>query len=165
MKFITGLCISAGLIFAAPQDSTKTDKTASSKTASSAKAAPADDKPPTTIPADAQQIEPGAFRWTDAKGRKWILFQTPFGIARKEDTGEPLRKKQQEARTMQGVKITEDGDSLKFEREGPFGMYRWSKKKADLTDEEKAAWQSQQDQKDKTPAAASAAKSAGKQDR
>ena len=30
---------------------------------------------------------------------------------------------------MQGVKIAEDGDNLKFEREGPFGTYKWSKKK------------------------------------
>ena len=161
MKLLTGLCISAGLIFAAPQDSAKTDKTASSQTSPSSKAAPAPEKPLTAIPSDAQQIEPGAYRWTDSKGKKWILFQTPFGIARKEDTGEPLRKKQQEPQMMQGVKITEDGDSLKFEREGPFGTYRWSKKKADLTDEEKAAWQSQKVQKDKTPAA----NPAGKQDR
>ncbi len=160
MKLLMGLCISAGLIFAAPQDSTKSDKAASSS-----KAAPAPEKPLTAIPSDAQQIEPGAYRWTDTKGKKWILFQTPFGIARKEDTGEPLRKKQTEPEKMQGVKMTEDGDSVKFEREGPFGTYRWSKKKAELTDEERAAWQSQQDRKDKAPAAASAAKSTGKQER
>ena len=58
--------------------------------------AEAPEKPLTEIPASAVQIEPGAYRYTDAKGKKWILFQTPFGIAKKEDTGEPLRKKLQE---------------------------------------------------------------------
>lgn len=154
-----GLCISAGLLCAAPQDTAK-PPAKSSKPAAAA-AAPAPEKPLTAIPADAQQIEPGAFRWTDSKGKKWILFQTPFGIARKEDTGEPLRKKQNEPQIMQGVKITEDGDNLKFEREGPFGTYKWSKKKTDLTDEEKSAWQSQKDKS----AASATAKSAGKQER
>jgi hypothetical protein len=149
MKLLVALCFSAIALSlstsAAPQDA----KPASSnvKDANNAKNAKAEtpEKPLTAIPASAVQIEPGAYRYTDANGKKWILFQTPFGIAKKEDTGEPLRKKQHEAQTMQGVKITEDGDSLKFEREGPFGTYKWSKKKTELSDEEKAAWQSQKD--------------------
>jgi len=44
---------------------------------------------------------------------------------------------------MQGVNITDAGDSLHFERSGPFGTYKWDKKKADLTAEEKAAWEHQ----------------------
>ena len=135
MKLLFVLCLSAASIAAAPQDAKPAPKSAKAKTP---------EKPLTAIPSTAVQIEPGAYRWTDSKGKKWILFQTPFGIAKKEDDGQPLRKKQTEARTMDGVKITEDGDSLKFEREGPFGTYKWSKNKADLTDEEKAAWERQQ---------------------
>jgi hypothetical protein len=158
MKLLIALCFSAAM-FAAPQDAKPADK--------SAKAA-APEKPFTEIPASAVQIEPGAFRYTDAKGKKWILFETPFGIAKKEDTGEPLRKKLQETRAMQGVKITEDGDNLKFEREGPFGMYKWSKKKTELTDQEKAAWEAQKESGDKakTSDGTAASKSAtAKQDR
>jgi hypothetical protein len=159
MRLLIAICIS--VVLAAAQDAKPAAK--------NAKAA-APEKPLTAIPASAVEIEPGAYRYTDAKGKKWILFQTPFGIARKEDTGEPLRKKLQEARTMQGVKITEDGDSLKFERQGPFGMYRWTKKKSDLDEEEKAAWESQKAGKDAAADAAKgsapAAKSApAKQDR
>ncbi len=158
MKLMVALCFSAAL-FASPQAAKTADKNAKAE---------APEKPLTAIPSSAVQIEPGAYRYTDAKGKKWILFQTPFGIARKEDTGEPLRKKQQEARTMQGVKIIEDGDSLKFEREGPFGTYRWSKKKSELSDVERAAWERQKEQpeKGKTADTSGAAKSAAaKQDR
>jgi hypothetical protein len=135
MKLLFMLCFSTALTFGAQQDSKPAPKSAKSE---------APEKPLTAIPSSAVQIEPGAYRWTDSKGKKWILFQTPFGIAKKEDDGQPLRKKQQDPQIMQGVKITEDGDSLKFEREGPFGTYKWSKKKTDLSDEEKAAWERQQ---------------------
>jgi hypothetical protein len=163
MKLLIALCFSAAaLSFASPaasQDAKPADKSAKAE---------APDKPFTEIPAGALQIEPGAYRYTDAKGKKWILFQTPFGIAKKEDTGEPLRKKVQEPRTMQGVKMIEDGDSIKFEREGPFGTYKWSKKKSDLTDEEKAAWERQKapGAKEKTSDGTAASKTAvAKQDR
>jgi hypothetical protein len=161
MKLLIALCFSAAALLysspAATQDAKPADKTAKAE---------APEKPITEIPASAVQIEPGAYRYTDAKGKKWILFQTPFGIAKKEDNGEPLRKKQQDVKTMQGVKIAEDGDSLKFEREGPFGTYKWSKKKSDLTDAEKAAWELQKapGAKEKTDGTASKT-AAAKQDR
>jgi hypothetical protein len=131
MKLLIALCFSAVML--AAQDAKSADK----------KAKEAPEPPLTAIPASAVQIEPNAYRYTDSKGKKWILFQTPFGIARKEDDGQPLRKKLEETQPMRGVKITEDGDSLKFEREGPFGIYKWSKKKTELSDQEKAAWEAQ----------------------
>lgn len=154
MKLLGVLCFSAAALMAAPQDAKPADK--------SAKAAPAPEKPLTAIPSNAVQIESGAYRWTDPKGKKWILFETPFGIAKKEDTGEPLRKKLEETDKMKLVKITEHGDTLDFERPGPFGVYKWSKKKTDLTDQEKAAWEQQQAAKSKTDSASPAA---AKQDR
>ena len=36
-------------------------------------------------------------------------------------------------------KATEDGDTVRFERPGPFGVYKWQKKKSDLDETEKAA--------------------------
>ncbi len=160
MKLLFALCFSVAM-FAAPQDAKPAEKGAKAEAA---------DKPLTAIPASAVQIEQGAYRYTDPKGKKWILFQTPFGIARKEDDGQPLRKKLQDVQNMRGVKIIEDGDSLKFEREGPFGTYKWTKKKSELSDQEQAAWDLQRGagEKDKTAAATStgAAKSgASKQDR
>lgn len=97
--------------------------------------------PPKEIPANAEEVEPGTFRYTDSLGKKWFLRKTPFGLARFEDTGEPLQKKYSAEDPMMGVKITEAGDSLHFERPGPFGTYKWDKKKTDLTAEEKAAWE------------------------
>jgi hypothetical protein len=52
-----------------------------------------------------------------------------------------LRNKRDEIHGMDGVKVTEDGDSVKFERPGPFGIYKWEKKKTDLDAGEKAAWE------------------------
>ena len=141
MKLLIAICFSAALAVA--QQDTQQPAKPAAKTAKATKKTEAVDKPPTSIPANAVQIEQGAYRWTDAKGKKWILFETPFGIARKEDNGEPLRHKLQEDHGMEGVKITEDGDSLKFEREGPFGVYKWSKKKTDLDAAEQAAWERQ----------------------
>ena len=67
---------------------------------------------------------------------------------------------------MQSVKIIEDGDSLKFEREGPFGTYKWSKKKTELSDQEKAAWEAQKGPGDKPKTSDRTAKTAtAKQDR
>jgi len=141
MKLLIAICFSTALAIA--QQDTQQPAKPAAKTAKTAKKTDAADKAPTSIPANAVQIEQGAYRWTDAKGKKWILFETPFGIARKEDNGEPLRHKLQEDHGMDGVKITEDGDSLKFERPGPFGVYKWTKKKTDLDAGEQAAWERQ----------------------
>ena len=156
-RLLIALCFSAVML--AAQDAKSVDKKAKAE---------APEPPLTAIPASAVQIEPYAYRYTDAKGKKWILFQTPFGIARKEDTGEPLRKKLQETQPMQSVKIIEDGDSLKFEREGPFGVYKWSKKKTELSDQEKAAWEAQKGSGDKpktSDGTAASKTAAAKQDR
>jgi hypothetical protein len=158
MKLLIALCVSAAVL-AAQQDAKPPAKSAKAE---------APEKPLTAIPAGSKQIEPGAYAYTDPKGKKWILFETPFGIAKKEDTGEPLRKKQKEPQIMQGVKITEDGDSLKFEREGPFGTYKWSKKKTDLTEQEKDAWDRQKAPQDKgkaTDPTGAPKNAAAKQDR
>jgi hypothetical protein len=87
------------------------------------------------------QFEPGSYHYTDAKGKKWILRPTPFGIAKFEDKGASTPKKDDQDHSMDNVKVIEDGDSLKFERPGPFGTYKWEKKKADLDAGEKAAWE------------------------
>jgi hypothetical protein len=35
------------------------------------------------------------------------------------------------------VKAVEDGDTVHFERPGPFGLYRWDRKKSELSEEER----------------------------
>ena len=87
-----------------------------------------------TIPAGATQVEPGTYTFTDAQGKKWIYRKTPFGIARLED-------KPAEAAPAGGPTTiaTEDGENVRFERPGPFGPYRWQKKKSELDSDERAA--------------------------
>src|SRR5580692_351887 len=132
MKLLIALCFTAASLAAAPPQQAKTDDQTKAKTE-------APEKPLTEIPAGAVQFEPGSYHYTDAKGKKWILRPTPFGIAKIEDTGVPAKK--YEDHSLDDAKITEDGDSVKFERPGPFGTYKWEKKKTDLDEGEKAAWE------------------------
>lgn len=90
------------------------------------------------IPPGAVEFEPGAYRFTDPTGKTWIYRKTPFGVMKFEDktTNEPDTKG-----SLDNVKITEDGDTLWFEKPSPFGAFRWQKKKSELSEAEKAAWQ------------------------
>lgn len=97
-----------------------------------------------TLPAGATQVEPGTYTFTDAKGKKWIYRKTPFGLSRAEDKPAPASVPPA-AGAASVVTATEDGDTVRFEKPGPFGSYRWQKKKSELTDDEKAAWQRSQD--------------------
>ncbi len=98
----------------------------------------------TGIPAGAVEIAPHSYRYRDSKGKVWIYSQTPFGVARKEDV--PISpeeaKKNQEAkdRLIAGTRAVEDGDSIRFSRDTPFGPMEWRRKKADLNEIEQAAW-------------------------
>ena len=89
-----------------------------------------------TIPKGAKEIEPYTYRYIDKAGKKWIYRQTPFGVTRFED--KPSEKIVQDA--AEETKVTEEGDSLRFERKTPFGTTHWVRKKTELSDVEQAAW-------------------------
>lgn len=95
---------------------------------------------PVTIPAGAVEHETGRFYYTDPQGKKWIYTKTPFGVSRMEDrpadadAPKPIDD-------FAYIKMTEEGDIVKFERPGPFGVYKWQKKKSELDEKEKAALQ------------------------
>lgn len=97
-----------------------------------------------TLPAGAKQVALGTYTFTDPQGKKWIYRKTPFGLARIED--KPVEASTAPA-SASGDAITakEDGDTIRFERQGPFGTYRWQKKKSELADDEKAAWERSKD--------------------
>jgi hypothetical protein len=101
--------------------------------------APAKQTKPLEIPKGAVETEPGTFRYTDSDGKKWIYRKTPFGVARLEDKGTDQAAEQPASDPSSFIKATEDGDTVRFERPGPFGIYRWQKKKSDLDDGERAA--------------------------
>jgi len=84
-------------------------------------------------PKDARQIDANHYSFTDPRGQKWIYTKTPFGWSRFED------KPAEAATVPEGMTAVEDGDVIRFERSGPFGVYRWQKKKTELDPIEAAA--------------------------
>ena len=115
------------------------DRQAAKKAPATKKSTAAAAQPEITLPAGAVQVEPGAYTFTDAKGKKWIYRQTPFGLSRAEDKPAAEAAPAPKATV---ITATEAGDVIKFERPGPFGPYRWEKKKnADLAEDERAAWE------------------------
>jgi len=110
-----------------------------------AKAAPkvTDGSKPMPIPAGAVLAADGDYHYTDPQGKKWIYRKTPFGVTRMEDTPERSTAKAAAANGA-GIKATEDGDIVRFERLGPFGLWKWEKKKSELDETEKAALENSQ---------------------
>ena len=96
-----------------------------------------------TLPAGAKQVELGTYTFTDAQGKKWIYRKTPFGLARYED--KPVEVSASASSSGDRIVAKEDGDTIRFERPGPFGTYRWQKKKSELAGDEKAAWERSKD--------------------
>ncbi len=66
-------------------------------------------------------------------------YRTPFGVLHSDGkTAEGQAKPQPPV----SFKVTEEGDNLRFERLSPFGVWKWTRKKTELTEMEKAAWES-----------------------
>jgi hypothetical protein len=131
--FVSALALSA----ADPQAKKDTSKESASATSK-----PTDAAKSSAIPAEAVKDADGDYHYTDPQGKKWILRKTPFGVSRMEDTGERVTAKA--APDGAGIKATEDGDKVRFERQGPFGVWKWEKKKSELNENEKAALQNSQ---------------------
>jgi hypothetical protein len=91
---------------------------------------------PIAIPASATLENDGDYHYTDPQGKKWLYRKTPFGVRRMEDTPEFSSKP---VGNIVGITATEVGDVVRFERPGPFGVWKWEKKKSELDEGEKAA--------------------------
>ncbi len=95
---------------------------------------------PFALPAGAVAVESNLYRHTDAQGKTWIYRRTPFGITRAEaQSVAPVRPE-----AWDNTKAWDDGDAVRFERPGPFGVYRWRTKKSELDAAERAFWARQQ---------------------
>jgi hypothetical protein len=117
--------------------------------------------PRLTVPKGAVESEPGTFHYTDAQGKKWIYRQTPFGVARlpgvpgnavpenavphnaAADNAAPGSKPVPAADLYPGIKASADGDTIRFERPGPFGVYKWTRNKSELDEMERTVWNRQ----------------------
>jgi hypothetical protein len=140
MKTLIALIALSAVAVAAPADKKK-------KAAPVSKAAPA--AQPLVIPKDAVANANGTYAYTDKEGKKWIYSKTPFGVWRTQDTGAaPVASPESKD---QFVKVIDAGETVKFERQSPFGTTKWEKKKTDLTDEERALVQQQTPQQQPAP--------------
>ncbi len=89
-----------------------------------------------TLPAGATSLGNGSWKYTDKDGQTWLYRQTPFGLTRVADT-----KKDADSETPSGLKATEVGDEIHFERTTPFGKTTYTRKKDQLTDLERRVWE------------------------
>lgn len=72
------------------------------------------------------------------KGKAATEYRTPFGVLHSDGKTAQAQAKPQ---PPVDFKVTEEGDSLRFERPSPFGVRKWTRKKTELTEMEKAAWE------------------------
>jgi hypothetical protein len=122
-----------------------------------------------TPPKGAEEIAPHTYRYKDQAGKVWIYKQTPFGYVKRPEDALPEKSENasstpspfgpvknsapskgrndatpfgnSKASAGPGItKAVEEGDSIRFERPSPFGPYRWTRKKTDLTAAEQEAW-------------------------
>ena len=85
---------------------------------------------------DSKAKPAAAERSASKDGKKYVERETPFGVARVEDKGD--EKPEEPPADMRAF---EDGDSIRFERPIPFGIAHWVRKKSELDEMERAAWE------------------------
>ncbi len=122
--------------------------------AQSSPKSPAGPKPPAGVPANATMVDEVTWRSVDGQGKVWMYKRTPFGMMRSPELSAPEQQKRDGVGDpLEGMTVKEVGDSLKFSRPGPFGVYTWTKKKNDLNADEKLVWERSQKAKTSTTAA------------
>jgi hypothetical protein len=96
-----------------------------------------------SVPKDAKEVGPNLYRYTDAQGKNWMYRKTPFGVSKwEEKPGE--QEPRMETPAAAGLSMTDLGDSVQFQRLTPFGPQKWTRKKSEMTDDEKAAFATQE---------------------
>ena len=147
MSYMLKLILALGSVAAAASVQAQAIKTAPYEAPTKAakpvakKAAP-ESGPIPGVPAGAVKIDDNTYRFQekDASGKPgkvWLYRRNPFGVSKVEEQqaaniGKPLPP------TESPATVTDLGDSYRFERSGPFGAKVWTKKKTDLTPEERA---------------------------
>lgn len=131
------------------QNSTTTSNTAVQKTSKKKNkkktAASAQPSAQITIPKGAV-LDPkdGNYHYTDKNSRKWVYMMTPMGPSRWEDKGTSAKSaslaqppSSNRFSDDPNLKAIDQGDTVKFVRTTPFGPQTWTKKKSELTDDER----------------------------
>jgi len=140
MKLWIGVLMAAALVAAEKPAGDSKGKAAAGKPAAQAAKRPA---PVIALPKDAVEVEPGTWRH-QADGKTWIYRKTPFGLSRFEEKAAKAEKEESKAApgsdVSAGMRAFDDGEYVRFERPGPFGVYKWRRKKTELDAGEKQAW-------------------------
>jgi hypothetical protein len=90
------------------------------------------------IPKDAVLLSAGRYVWTDKDGKSWNFMRTPFGVMKSA-----AEQQAPATSSLANAKAIDAGDKVRFETATPFGMVNHEKNKADLTDEERKLYESQ----------------------
>ncbi len=140
MRKLVFLMIPLGLVLAQDSKPPAPARTAKQKAKPSAPAPGGS----ISIPADAVEISPQAYRYKDADGKSWIYRKTPFGISKMEERPNALTPEQMAqgasavpAKSKIKVRAIEEGDTVRFEQLTPMGNRVWERKRSELTPEEK----------------------------
>jgi hypothetical protein len=93
---------------------------------------------PLTIPEGAVEVQPGLWEHKDDQGKTWHYTRTPFGVRKFE----PENIADAPAKEAGYITAIDDGsDTIRFERQMPFGKMRWTRKRSELNAAEKIAVQ------------------------
>jgi hypothetical protein len=124
----------------------KADKAAKKSKKKQTAAASSQPSATVTIPKGAV-LDPkdGTYHYTDKNGRKWVYMMTPMGPSRWRDKG-PAAKSAAPGQFPSSNRFSDDpnlkaidqGETVKFVRATPFGPQTWTKKKSELTEDERA---------------------------
>jgi hypothetical protein len=87
------------------------------------------------IPAGAKEAQQQNDSYIDAQGTKWTVRHTPFGVLKLKDSDLAPAVAPTQANP---VTVTDLGDSIRFERNSPFGHNVWTTKKSELNEAEKS---------------------------
>jgi hypothetical protein len=141
--------LSAGVVGAQTGDTATTPSKQATKTTAAPKTTVAKKTvsptvQPLTIPTDAVAKPDGGYSYTDKAGKKWIYTKSAFGVSKIEDKGDAAANPFASPSANQVIRSTDNGDTVKFQRQTPFGVAVWEKKKSEMTDEERHVFESQQ---------------------
>jgi|GEM_PF-2103860 len=149
MKTLLTFFAAATLTMAATADTAATAPAKTSAATATTKAAAKPAYQPLTVPKEAVANGNGGFDYTDAAGKKWVYTNTPFGVTRAAATDSGV------AGGGLSARATDLGDTVRFEQSTPFGSRSWTRKKAELTDDERRIVESQAAPNATPPSAAS----------
>lgn len=98
-----------------------------------------------TVPKDAEEVGTNLYRTTDAQGKHWLYRKTPFGVSKwEEKPGDVNGQSQQQPPPSASLIMKDLGDSVEFQRLTPFGPQKWVRKKSEMTEEERASFETQE---------------------